>query len=159
MATPTTIRPTFAQIAGLAVFVITALILGGVMGSALNAALDTVAKAADIFSTLSGAIAMLEMFIGIGDIWLRGGKLRPVSAKLLRALAIVGILAAMATSLLGRNTSLPIILLPATAVYFFAERRQPGLVRSRWGKAASSRPAAEPQPVKSRQKRGGKKRR
>jgi hypothetical protein len=150
-------RVRMSQVAGLAVLVITGLGLGVYASSSVAEAADGAQVAAIVFSTLCGVVAVFAMFIDLSDLWLRGRRLPPRSARLLRYLAIIAMLSAMATSLLGGNGYLPVALLPAAAVHYFAVRpsgvrRRPGQDRVPQGSAASAA-------ARSRQRRGGRKRR
>lgn len=153
MATPTVSR--VPPKIGLVVFAVTGLALGAVLGLTLSQGVGTLQAAAAAFAALCGAIAAFTMFAELRDVWLRG---RSASAGLLRALVNVAILAAMATSLLGHSAVVPIVLLPAMAVYFINQRRVREPVDRR-PQASGATSAAQAAATKSRQRRGGKKHR
>ena len=71
---------------------------------------------------------------------------------MIRFLVTVALIAAIATSMLGHTTAVALVMAPSIVVYLFAVRGGiPGSKRA----ARAEAPAA---PVRSRQRRGGKKR-
>jgi hypothetical protein len=136
---------------------VSAAVLSGLVIDLLLAGIGSMRTAAVVFSTGCATVACFAMLVDSADLWVRGRRLTPYSVKMLRSLVFVTVLVAVATSFVGRNTSLIMLLLPAMLVYLFVSRRPPSAGPSTAGAPSRS---GRPQPAgsaKARQRRGGKK--
>jgi len=148
------------QMIGLFVFVATAAIFLGALANRVLAGLHDVQQFAVAFSYLVAVVAVVVMFLDVYDLWVRGRRFNRAQARSLRMIALVAILGSMAATLLGRNMTLVIFLMPSVLIYYMTMRPQPAA-----GSRAASRGGGAPAGgrtsggAKSRQRRGGKKRR
>ncbi len=152
-----------AHAIGLTVFLVTGLFLSALLVSRLGSAFASVPAAAAAFSTLCAAAAAFVMLLDAADLWVRGRKMTAGTVKVLRVLVFAAVLGALAASFLGNNSLVIPILAPAMIVYLFVVRRPAG-GRARAGTrggiaGARAVGSSGGSTVKSRQKRGGKKRR
>jgi hypothetical protein len=156
-------RPTIraGQAIGLTVFLVTAGILTALLGSRITTVFDSLQTAAAWFSTLCATVAVFAMLVDAFDLWMRGRTMAAKTVRLVRMLVFIAVLGALAASLVGTNSLVIPILLPAMVIYLFISRRRPvdrpagaaGTVRG--GSAARSGGTT----ARSRQRRGGRKRR
>ena len=126
---------------------------------------DDFTQVALVFSTACGAAAAFGMMWDAVDLWLRGRRMPPKAVKNIRMMVWVGVLGALATSILGQNTMIVLYLAPALIAYLFISRRPPAGTAAR----AAARPGAGGgaggarsgggTTSKGRQRRGGRKRR
>jgi hypothetical protein len=150
----------------LTVFLATAAFLTALFVTRLGSAFDTVQTAAAAISTLCAAVAAFGMLIDAADLWVRGRKMTPYSVKMFRSLVFIAVLGALVGSLLGGNSLVIPFLAPAMILYLFIARKRPndpyatatGRARGGSGSSGGAR-VGSASPVKSRQRRGGKKRR
>ena len=98
-------------------------------------------------------VAATAMAIDLVDRWLRGGRMTPFSQKMLRSLVFVSLLVALLLTLIFRGPSLFLPLLPALLIYLVGTWQRPT------PRAAATRRPAGTSTGKSRQRRGGKRRR
>jgi hypothetical protein len=150
------------QALGLTVFLATAAFLTALFLTALGQVFDSLQTTAAAFSTLCATVAAFAMLVDAADLWVRGRKMSPYAVKMVRSLVFIAVLGALAASLIGKNSLVIPILVPAMIVYLFIARRRPA--RSYAAPAAGSRGAgggraATAAPTKSRQRKGGKKHR
>ena len=149
------------QAAGLTVFVVTAALLTSLVITRVVAGISSLQTAALAFSTAAAAVAVFAMLFDAIDLWLRGRRMTAYSVKMFRSLVFVAILGALASSLLGGNSALVLVLAPSMIVYFFIVRatavRRPaaGAARDTTTRASAAKPGAS----RSRQRKGGKKHR
>jgi hypothetical protein len=144
------------QLIGLFVYVATAAIFSGALANIVLAGPDTVQEFAVAFSYLVAIVALVVMFIDIYDLWIRGRRLSKAATRGMKMVVMVAIVGSMATALLGGNTTLVIFLLPSIIIYYMTMRPQPATTR---GVSSGRRAGTTSAPSKSRQRRGGKKRR
>lgn len=143
---------------GLFVFLACAAVLVALLIARLAAGIGSLEKAATAFSLAVGAIACVAMLIDAVDAWVTGG-MTPQGRRMVRSLVSIALIAAVATSVLGRNLPLMLILGPALVVYLLIARRSlVGASAPRHGADAGSTAADRPSTPRSRQRRGGKKR-
>jgi len=147
---------------GLTVFLATAAFLTAMFLARLGSVFDSLQTAAAAFSTLCAAAAAFAMLIDAADLWVRGRGMAPRTVKSIRMLVFVAVLGAVAASLLGGNSLVIPLLLPAMMLYLFITRKRPG--RPYAAAAGGSRGSgggrtATAAPTKSRQRKGGKKHR
>jgi hypothetical protein len=147
---------------GLFVFVATAAVFLGALAHAVPAGLHDVQQFAAAFSYLVGALALAVMFFDVYDLWVRGRRLSGSAARSIRMVVLVAILASMAATLLGRNTTLVIFFMPSVLIYYVTMRPQPATGRpaapgGRGVRAGGSGRGGTG--GKSRQRKGGRKRR
>jgi len=123
------------------------------MTKVLRGGLDGGRAEAVVLATVCGVVAALAMLFELRDRWLHGGSLVSAQVTLLRVVAVVAFLIAMATSFLTSYIAPALILLPSGLVYVSVVMppKKPGQ-RSREAQAARR---AE----QSRQRRGGRRRR
>jgi hypothetical protein len=147
------------QMIGLFVFVATAAIFLGALANQVLAGLHTVQQFAVAFSYLVAVVALVVMFVDVYDLWVRGRRFDKAKARGLRMIVLVAILASMATTLMGRNMTLVIFLMPSIIIYYVTMRPAPSASRTAAqgaaGRGATSR--AGTSRSKSRQRKGGKK--
>jgi hypothetical protein len=147
---------------GLTVFLATAAFLTALFLTRLGTVFESLQTAAAAFSTLCAAVAAFGMLIDAADLWVRGRKMTPYSVKMVRMLVFVAVLGALAASMLGGNSLVIFFLAPAMVIYLVISRKRPA---TRYATAPGSTrggPATRPassSSAKSRQRRGGKKRR
>jgi hypothetical protein len=98
-------------------------------------------------------VATTAMAIDLGDRWLRGGRITAFSQKMLRSLVFVTLLVALLLTFIFRGPSFFLPLTPALLIYLVGTWQRPAPHAT-----AGRRPAA-PSMGKSRQRRGGKRRR
>lgn len=144
------------QMVGLFVFVATAAIFLGALTNTVRAGLQTQQQFAMAFSYLVGTLAVVVMFVDVYDLWVRGRRLSRGASRGLRMIALVAILGSMAATVLGRDLSLVIFLMPAVIIYYLTMRPRAATTR---GARSGRRPAPTASAPKSRQRRGGRKRR
>lgn len=145
-----------AQIAGLVVFVVTAAVFAGLAALVLAQGDKTFKAFPTAFGAVCGAVAAGTMFFDAADLWIRGRTWTSHGVRLARLLALIAVLASLATGLLGDSLSIMALLAPALLVYLFVTRRPAG---ARAGAARSKADSPQASAVRSRQRRGGKKRR
>ena len=156
-------RPTIraGQAIGLTVFLVTAGILTALLGSRVTTVFDSLPMAAAWVSTLCATAAVIAMLVDSFDLWLRGRTLAAKTVRFIRILVFVAMIGALAASLVGTNSLVIPILLPSLFIYLFIVRRRPVARPATAARAArggsSGRSGAGS--AKSRQRRGGKKRR
>jgi UDP-N-acetylmuramyl pentapeptide phosphotransferase/UDP-N-acetylglucosamine-1-phosphate transferase len=154
------------QMIGLFVFVATAAIFLGALANQVLAGLHTVQQFAVAFSYVVAVVALVVMFVDVYDLWVRGRRFNKAQARGLRMIVLVAILGSMATTLLGRNMTLVIFLMPSIIIYYMTMRPAPSSRRAAGG-GATTRGAtggggtsgAGRSGGKSRQRKGGKKHR
>ena len=152
------------QALGLTIFLATAAFLTALLLSGLGSVFDSLPRAAASFSTLCALIAAFGMLIDAADLWVRGRRMTPHTVRMLRGIVFVAVLGALAASLLGGNSLVVVLLAPSLIAYLFIARRRPrdpyataaGTARAG---AGSSGGRVSGSSAKSRQRRGGKKRR
>ena len=155
------------QALGLAVFLVSAILLTALFITGLGSAFDSLQRTAASLSALSAAVAAFAMFIDAVDLWVRGRKMTPYGVKMVRSLIFVAVLVALLTSLVGGDSLMAVILAPSMVVYLFIARRRPAgpyaAATARGGpRSGGSGPSgtrAGGSSSKARQRRGGKKRR
>jgi UDP-N-acetylmuramyl pentapeptide phosphotransferase/UDP-N-acetylglucosamine-1-phosphate transferase len=159
---PKTTTTGVPQMIGMFVFVATAAIFLGALANAVLAGLHTVQQFAVAFSYLVAVIAVVVMFVDVYDLWVRGRRFNKTTARNIRMLVLVAVLASMATTLLGKNMTLVIFLLPSIIIYYMTMRPAPSASRraaqGATGRGATSRGGTS-SGGKSRQRKGGKKHR
>jgi hypothetical protein len=148
---------------GLTVFLATAALLTALFLSRLSVAFDSTRTVAAAFSTLCAAVATFGMLVDAADLWMRGRKMTPSRVKRLRLLVFVAVLVSLVASMVGGNSLIVVLLAPVMIVYLFIARKRPdegyaAATGSPRGGSGSGRTASAA-PSKSRQRRGGKKRR
>jgi len=145
----------------LTIFLVTAVLLTGLLVLGLGTVFSSPRTAAAWFSTLCAVAAAVLMLIDAVDLWVRGRTMTPRGVKLLRSLVFVVVLGALVVSLVGGNALVVPLLAPAIIAYLFIARRRPaGSARVRGtARAGSGGSGATSSSAKSRQRRGGKKRR
>jgi hypothetical protein len=154
------------QMIGLFVFVATAAIFLGALANQVLAGLHTVQQFAIAFSYLVAVLALVVMFVDVYDLWVRGRRFGRQASRSMRMIVLVAILASMATTLLGKNMTLVIFLMPSIIIYYLTMRPAPSAsgraARATTGRGATgggtSRGGASGG-TKSRQRKGGKKHR
>jgi hypothetical protein len=159
------------QTIGLFVFVGTAAIFLGALVSRVVDGLHTVQEFAVAFSYLVAVVAIALMLVDVFDLWVRGRRFSKAGARSIRMIVLVAILASMATTLLGRNVTLVIFLMPSIIIYYMTMRPQPAASRAgaqgAAGRGTTSRGTTGRGTTgrsgtgggKSRQRKGGKKHR
>ena len=158
MAQPTRQATNIPQMIGLFVFVATAAIFGGALVNAVLAGLGTVQEFAIAFAYLVAIVALVAMFLDVYDLWIRGRRFTPKGARSLRMVVLVAILGSMAATLLGKNMSLVIFLMPSVLVYYMTMR--PAAATTHGASSGRGRTVSTSSSTsKARQRRGGKKRR
>jgi hypothetical protein len=150
------------QALGLTVFLATAAFLTALLLSRLGQVFDSLQTTAAAFSTFCAVVAAFAMLIDAADLWVRGRKMSPYAVKMFRSLVFIAVLGALAASLIGKNSLVIPLLVPAMIVYLFIARKRPA---ARYATApggargaAATRPASSGS-TKSRQRKGGKKHR
>ena len=152
------------QMIGLFVFVATAAIFLGALANQVLAGLHTVPQFAVAFSYLVAVVALVVMFVDVYDLWVRGRRFNKAQSRGLRMIALVAILGSTAATLLGRNMTLVIFLMPSIIIYYMTMRPAPSASRRVAQGGATTRGATGGGGVtgggsKSRQRKGGKKHR
>ena len=145
---------------GLFVFVATAAIFLGALANQVLAGLHTVQQFAVAFSYLVAVLAVVVMFVDVYDLWVRGRRFSKAAARSLRMIVLVAILASMATTLLGKNMTLVIFLMPSILIYYMTMRPAPAASRRTAQGGAATRGGTTRGGSgggKSRQRKGGKK--
>jgi hypothetical protein len=107
-----------------------------------------VAAAFALVTVATGAMA-----VDLVDRWLRGGRMTAFSQKMTRSLVFVTLSLALLLSLAFRGPSFFLPLMPALLIYLFGTWQRPA------PRAATTRRAAATSTGRSRQRRGGRKRR
>jgi hypothetical protein len=157
-----------AEALGLTVFGLTVVFLAALLVTWILKVPDDFSQVALVFSTACGAAAAFGMMWDAVDLWLRGRSMPPKAVKNIRMMVWVGVLGALATSILGQNTVIVLYLAPALITYLFISRRPPAGAAARaaarpgGGGSAGGRGGAAPtggSTSKGRQRRGGRKRR
>ena len=126
---------------------------------------DDFSQVSLVFSTACGVAAAFGMLWDAIDLWLRGRRMPPRTVKNVRMMVWVGVLGALATSILGQNTMIVLYLAPALVTYLFISRRVPAgsatriAARPGGGGAAGGARSGGSTTSKGRQRRGGRKRR
>ena len=150
------------QMIGLFVFVATAAIFLGALANQVLAGLHTVQQFAVAFSYLVAVVALVVMFADVYELWVRGRRFTPATSRGLRMIVLVAILASMATTLMGKNMTLVIFLMPSIIIYYMTMRPAPSTSRRAAAGGAATRGGtsrAGTSGGKSRQRKGGKKHR
>jgi uncharacterized membrane protein YgcG len=112
------------------------------------------------FSYLVAILAVAVMFVDVYDLWVRGRRFSKATARSLRMIVLVAILGSMATTLLGKNMTLVIFLMPSILIYYMTMRPAPAASRRTAQGGATTRGATTRGGSgggKSRQRKGGKK--
>jgi len=149
-----------AEALGLTVFLATAVFLVALLLAGLGTAFESAQRAAVAVSTLCAAVAAFAMLIDAADLWVRGRRMTEYSVKVLRLLVFVAVLAALVASFIGGNSLIIAFMAPSMIVYLFIARRRPApAAGGRGATGARSGSGATSSSAKSRQRRGGKKRR
>ena len=144
------------QSVALTIFLLTAILLLALAGTALlRGGLDW-AGAALVASTFAAAVACLAMLADGFDLWMLGRRQSEFSVRMTHSLVFVSVLVAFVLSIFGRNTLLFLIMAPALIAYLFAVLR-PTRPAAGPRRAATTRGSAASRPGK--QRRGGRKRR
>ena len=148
---------------GMFVLVATAAIFLGALANRVLAGMHTPQEFAVAFSYLVAVVALVVMFVDIYDLWVRGRRFNAGTTRGLRMIVLVAILASMATTLMGKNMTLVIFLMPSIIIYYMTMRPEPSgsrrAAQSTTGRGASGRGASSGGSSKSRQRKGGKKHR
>ena len=151
---------------GLFVFVASAAIFLGALANQVLAGLHTVQQFAVAFSYLVAVVALVVMFVDVYDLWVRGRRFSRAASRSLRMIVLVAILASMATTLLGRNMTLVIFLMPSIIIYYMTMRPAPsarsgarGGATTRGATGGGTSRTGTGGASKSRQRKGGKKHR
>jgi hypothetical protein len=115
-----------------------------------------------ILATAGGLIAVCAMFVDLCDLWVRGRRLTVRSVRLLRFVAVAAFAAAVVASWLVDYYLALLVMLPGVVIYFsiISPPRKPGQAR-RVASAQTQASSRTPTKMvgKSRQRRGGRKRR
>ena len=144
----------------LTVFLVTAAFLTALLGSRINSLFDDLPTTAAWFSTLCATVAAFGMLIDAVDLWVRGRTMAARTVKLVRMLVFIAILGALAASFVGENSLVIPILLPAMFIYLFISRRRPvDAPAGATGARGTTGTRTGGTTARSRQRRGGKKRR
>jgi hypothetical protein len=143
------------------VFVATVAIFLGALANAVLAGLHDVQDFAVAFSYLVAIVAVVAMAVDVYDLWVRGRRFNKANAKSFKMVVMVAVLASMATTLLGKNMTLVIFLMPSILIYYMTMRPQPATARAGGAArgAGAPRGAVSSGGGKTRQRRGGRKRR
>ena len=151
-------RPTIraGQALGLTVFFATATFLMALLVARIGSAFVSPQTAGASFSTLCASVAAVAMLVDAVDLWLRGRTLSPRAVRLLRGIVFVAVLGALAASFVGENSLVIPILAPVLLIYLFIARRRPAHGPGGAGRGVSSVRSGT---AKSRQRRGGRRRR
>jgi hypothetical protein len=141
--------------AGVAVVTVTALYLALQTVSLL---IGDVAEAGARRYAVAAAFALATvatgtMAVDLGDRWLRGGRLTAFSQKMMRSLVFVTLLVALLLSFVFRGPSFFLPLTPALLIYLLGTWQRPA------PRGPATRRPAGTSTGKSRQRRGGRKRR
>jgi uncharacterized membrane protein YgcG len=150
---------------GLFVFVATAAIFLGALANGVLAGLHTVPQFAVAFSYLVAIVAVVAMLVDVYDLWVRGRRFDKATTRGIRMIVLVAILGSTAATLLGRNMTLVIFLMPSIIIYYMTMRPAPSASRRAAQGGATTRGGAGGGGAtggggsKSRQRRGGKKHR
>jgi len=153
-----------AEALGLTVFALTVVFLAALLVTWILKVPDDFSQVALVFSTACGMAAAFGMLWDAIDLWLRGRQMPPRAVKNVRMMVWVGVLGALATSILGQNTMIVLYLAPALITYLFISRRVPAgsaaraATRTGGGSAGGARSGGSTT-SKGRQRRGGRKRR
>ena len=154
-----------AEALGLTIFLATAALLTGLLITLVVGGLGSLQEVSSAFSTACAVIAAFAMLMDAADLWVRGRRFTPHSVRLLRTLVFIAIIGAVAASMLGENVVVTMLLLPSMVIYLFIARKRPaGSARSKGQSRAGSSGSGATSgstsgSAKSRQRRGGKKRR
>jgi hypothetical protein len=141
---------------GLVVFMVTAALFAGAAMNAVLAGIGDMLAAAAAFAYAVAAVAALAMLIDTYDLWVRGRRFSPKTARGVRSVVMIATLGAVASILLTRHISLLVYLGPALIVYYAVARAQPRVGTGGASPAAASRSSGG---AKARQRRGGRKHR
>jgi hypothetical protein len=150
-----------AEALGLTIFLATAALLTGLLITLVVGGLGNLQEVSSAFSTACAVIAAFAMLMDAADLWVRGRRFTPHSVRLLRSLVFVAIMGAVAASLLGENVLVIMFLFPSMIIYLFIARKRPagsGPPQSA-SRAGSGGTVATSSSARSRQRRGGMKRR
>ncbi len=99
------------------------------------------------------AVAAATMAVDLADRWFRGRRITLFSEKMMRSLIFVTLLTAFVLTLASKGPSLFLAMTPALVIYLLGTWRRPAARAS-----AARRPAAT-STGRSRQRRGGRRRR
>ena len=146
---------------GLFVFVATAAVLAMFLITRVTQGLGSLAAIATAFSLLVAVIACFAMAFDAVDAWVKGGAMPPHGRRMLRSLVSVALIGAVAAAVLGGNLQLMLALVPSLVIYLFIARDSLRFLTGPADRAAAGpAPAAQSaSAARSRQRRGGKKRR
>ncbi len=161
---PKTTTTGIPQMIGLFVFVATAAIFLGALANQVLAGLHTVPQFAVAFSYLVAIVAIVAMFVDVYDLWVRGRQFDRATTRGIRMIVLVAILGSTAATLLGKNMTLVIFLMPSIIIYYMTMRPAPSASRRAAQGGATTRGVtggggATGGGSKSRQRKGGKKHR
>ncbi|NLE21417.1 MAG: hypothetical protein GX624_01350 [Actinobacteria bacterium] len=150
-------RPTIrvGQALALTVFFASATFLMALFVSGIGSASDSLQTAGASVSTLCAALAAGAVLVDAVDLWLRGRALSPRTVGLLRIVVLVAMLGALVASFVGENPLVIWILVPVLFIHLFIIRRRP----EQGGAGRSVSGVRSGGTAKSRQRRGGRKRR
>jgi hypothetical protein len=153
-----------AEALGLTIFALTVVLLAARLVTWIHKVPDGLTQVALVVSTACGVVAALGMMWDAIDLWLRGRRMSARAVKNVRMVVWIGVLGALATSILGQNTIIVLYLAPAMIAYLFISRRVPAGAAARaaarpGGARASGVRTGGAATSKGRQRRGGRKRR
>lgn len=148
-----------ARSAGLTLFLATGVLLGALVVLVVATGLGSTQAIAAATSTLAGAVACFTMLADAVDLWMLGRRMTAHGRRIMRWLVFAAVLAAFGLSIVGRNPLLLLIMAPSLILYLFIVRTPAPAAFDRG--RSTRRPSASPRsgPSRSRQRRGGKKRR
>jgi hypothetical protein len=150
------------RLIGLFVFMVTAALFAGAAVNGILAGIEDVIGASKVFAYVCATVAALAMLFDAYDLWVRGRRLPPKTAKGLRNIVMIATLGALASILLTREVSLIVYLGPALILYYMVARMQTQAGhRAPAARNSSGRSmgGASSGGAKARQRRGGRKRR
>jgi len=153
-----------AEALGLTIFGLTVVFLAALLVTWILKVPDDLTQVALVVSTACGVVAAFGMMWDAVDLWLRGRRMSTRAVKNVRIVVWVGVLGALATSILGQNTIIVLYLAPAMIAYLFISRRPAAGSAARatarsggGGRAGGAQTGGSTS--KGRQRRGGRKRR
>ncbi|HTX68352.1 MAG TPA: hypothetical protein VMH50_04315 [Thermoleophilia bacterium] len=149
---------------GLFLFVVTAALFAGAAVNLLIAGVGSYVAVATAFAYAVAAVAAVVMLIDTYDLWIRGRQMSAKTVRLVQRTVFIAVLAALASILLTRNSSLVILMGPSLILYYVVARSQ-GRAGTTGGAATAAQAPGRQQSgrqastARARQRRGGRKRR